>query len=26
VLLGSEASWKEKLVQNLEKTNTLVKE
>ena len=24
VLLGSEASWKEKLVQNLEKTNTLV--
>ena len=26
VLLGSEASWKEKLVTNLEKTNTLVKE
>ena len=26
VLLGSEATWKEKLVQNLEKTNTLVKE
>jgi len=25
VLLGSEATWKEKLVQNLEKTNTLVK-
>jgi len=24
--LGSEATWKEKLVQNLEKTNTLVKE
>ena len=26
VLLGSEATWKEKLVTNLEKTNTLVKE
>jgi hypothetical protein len=26
VLLGSEATWKEKLVKNLEKTNTLVKE
>jgi alkylation response protein AidB-like acyl-CoA dehydrogenase len=26
VLLGSEATWKEKLVRNLEKTNTLVKE
>ena len=26
VLLGSEANWKEKLVKNLEKTNTLVKE
>ena len=25
VLLGSEATWKEKLVTNLEKTNTLVK-
>ena len=26
VLLGSEATWKEKLVTSLEKTNTLVKE
>jgi len=26
VLLGSESTWKEKLVRNLEKTNTLVKE
>jgi acyl-CoA dehydrogenase len=26
VLLGSEATWKEKLVSNLEKTNTLIKE